>query len=1322
MKVHHIPCGPFANESELSACERLKNKLQGLSSEGYYILLSNIPFAFHAQGRSDEIDLLIISTFGIVVIEVKHWDLNYIKENTVIVESQAERLNNKVKKIAATIRRKFDAGFIEGRFLLTKGDMRLGKDSTKKVYRGITAYGMLDWQELLNINAPKVFDDHIIDGICRILEPQTKVALAGDIRTFGGLTNLELISTANERFHRVYKGIHISRRDKVILNLFDLSATDERNAIEIAKREYETLQRLQKSPFLPRLLDSFQDAQEYPGELYFYSIVDPAVPNIEERIKDSEWTLKQRIDFAIKCIEALQELHQPNDPEIDPILHRNLSPANIKVKTSGQPLFTDLSLTKLPGGTISPCSMSFVGKEQFVAPEILKDGIGVADTRSDIYSLSKSLSILFNNMGTDALPAVELLSKGFAEVPDDRVTLAQLTECFNKLLYDSTQAEPKEAKEPAILPVQYWDEDTEVIFQNQYYKIINRLGTGGIGTTFKVAHVDKKDKYEYGSYVAKVIFNKEDGEASLMAYRKVRPYSSHPHLAVIHEIASEWEDNKFVALMKWIEGIPISDLAGVLKLYADDIGESSFESLVLRWLDDLCNALGYLHQVGLVHGDVSPKNIIVSGGDVILTDYDAVTEIGSKPRIYNPSYCSPLVHQNKIIEPSDDIFALASAFFKILFDKESFRFGEAIKKDRGLNYQDIDVIELPHLVKFLDKAVHPDYSQRFSDGLEARSYLNELMQAERPERELHQSIIEQKQLTPNEIPRLLDILCSYPGALKGNNETRGLDSEFAEMTYVETRLDKALIEEINDRKVNLIILFGNAGDGKTAFLQHLAWQLGLGRHYSSERIWNCTLQSGIKIKANLDGAAAYKGKNATELLDEIFSPFHNCTPPDGLVHLVAINSGPLQAWILDYEEQHGETLLTEQLQAVLDGNTTKLDPKFRFLDLNNRSLVGGIREETQDISTDFLDTLLNKLIGGTEEDLWDSCQTCRANNYCSAWESVQLLRDKGKGLIVRERLYSVLQAVHQRGEIHITAREVRAAISYIFFGTYYCTDLHEIPDLKPGHYYDRAFDPGSHYRQGEVLHELIFLDPSLEAHPKVDRYLLGHKDSENNFSSPHYQGLPLPSARRRAFFEWTREDINKIISDKGYFGLAKGSHLEKFRRLPLTTLEETREICEELCRGIARLEDLPPIAFRTPGVPLRITPRTPTESELWVLKPFERFELEAKFYKTAEGLEKLHTHLELSYQYKDGSLEKLILGAELFHILMELKDGVQLSDAASEDTFANLSIFTQRIVQEDSRQFFAWNPIEEGTLYRIEAIYNNGIQTITCLPVSMDIN
>ena len=90
----------------------------------------------------------------------------------------------------------------------------------------------------------------------------------------------------------------------------------------------------------------------------------------------------------------------------------------------------------------------------------------------------------------------------------------------------------------------------------------------------------------------------------------------------------------------------------------------------------------------------------------------------------------------------------------------------------------------------------------------------------------------------------------------------------------------------------------------------------------------------------------------------------------------------------------------------------------------------------------------------------------------------------------------------------------------------------------------------------------------------------------------------------------------------------------------------------------------------------------------------------------------------LKYKYADGNYEELIIGAELFHILMELKYGIQLSDAASDDTFANLSIFTQRLAHENSREFSAWNPVEEGIVFKIKAELKDDIQKITCVRVT----
>lgn len=62
-------------------------------------------------------------------------------------------------------------------------------------------------------------------------------------------------------------------------------------------------------------------------------------------------------------------------------------------------------------------------------------------------------------------------------------------------------------------------------------------------------------------------------------------------------------------------------------------------------------------------------------------------------------------------------------------------------------------------------------------------------------------------------------LMFYSQADAGNGLTRGLDNELARRTYVPTKLDNDLTDAILANKFRLVILTGNAGDGKTAFIQ-----------------------------------------------------------------------------------------------------------------------------------------------------------------------------------------------------------------------------------------------------------------------------------------------------------------------------------------------------------------------------------------------------------------------------------------------------------------------------------------------------------------------
>jgi len=1292
----HVPCGVPVNASEALAIEKVKSRLQGIP--GPWLLLSNISHSSHSTRLSDEIDQVIIGPPGVFVVEVKHWDTAWMKQNAMIVDNEAERINDKAKRVVGKLKAAFDPGFVAPRFLLTRGGT--GIQAGQRVHkRGVPVFGLNECRDLVDAEGATRLSPAQIERAALLLEPAARAALTGDLRSFAGLINLERMPTPDAPFHRAYRGQHPTRRDKVVLHLYDLSATDEKDAENRARREYEVMQCWQKSPYLPSLLDSFQEAEHYPGELYWFSLVDPAAPTLAERVRDESWSLDDRLRYAREALRALAEFHEPREQGLQRIVHRHITPQTVRVRHNGCPLFTDFSLARLDqASTISLAPTDFGQDSPYVAPEVRQDGLAAADARSDVFALCASLMTLFPGEEPRARETREFLEQGCALNSEGRESLAELAAVLER------NTAPL-ARPTLELPApEYWDEDTVVPFQRAHFKIISRLGGGGIGQTFKVVEVDARSDEVFGSYVAKLIHHQSDAEAALRAYRRARAYTVHPHLSVIHEIAPEWHANRFVALLKWVEGMPLSELTGVLALHAEDLGETSVQDLVLRWLRDLCDALWALHQVGLVHGDVSPRNIIVQGGEVVLTDYDTVTEAGNPVRSRNPLYASHSVEKGTPTRRSDDLFALAASFFHVLFAKKPFDFAGQRIKNRGLNWEGDEGKGLDRVVEFMNRATTPIEGERFEDAHAALSFLRtatvEGAAAAAPTA---------PKLSANTAPRLAELLSAYPGSRHGNSETRGLDSPFATTTYVETRLDDVLRREIEEDQVKLAILFGNAGDGKTAFLQHLLAALGVPDVHSSKRVQERRLADGRRLKVNLDGSAAWQGRSANALLDEFFKPCHDLGFDAAARHprILAINSGKLLEWL----DTQADSPLSEQLYAALfeseDDEQTMIDPRIRLIDLNQRSLVGGIADG--ELRVEFLNALLDRFLGvGQEPGPWLGCATCTAQHRCTAWHSVQTLRDLHTGPRLRARLADVLQASHLRGEVHITARELRAALVFIFFGVHDCSELHAEPEMMPPRYWDQAFAADAPQRQGELLAELARFDPALDSNPLLDRHLL--RDTPHG---PDDISAALASARRRAWFEWDDARYAALQLPPEALPLFGGQHLDRFRRVPLMNEHDRAGLCRDLCLGIARLEDLPEAAFsREAGLPLRIQPRTPTESAFWVVKPWERFRLEARLPHTTEGLEALHTHLLLIYAYAAGGDECLPIGLELFHLLLTLKDGAQLSGAGQEGVFAHLEIFTQRLAQEDARELHGWHPGDEAGVFRVSVEARDGRQIL----------
>ena len=641
MNVTSFACGPFANESERTAFEHLRSRIESSlgASDDRWILLTNLTWSVTHQFQADEIDMIAIGPPGLRVIEVKHWSRRWVDEHPDLVDQEADRVTNKARKIGTTSRKSVpDLGHVDGVILLTRESPGV-RELAGRVVRGVRFCTLKEWREAIDFDAAAVLRAQHVARLGRLLEPKSAVALDGSLRRLAGYVNLERRTPPTQRFHRIYQGVHATRHDKVILHLYDLSASDEAHAETRAKREFETLHRLQLHAWAPRVLDSWQPAPGYAGEMHFFTVTDPLAPSLEKRVTDQSWDTPARLAFGRAALGALGELHGETVDDDTPILHRNLTPGTVLVRHDNTPIFAGFELSRIP----SERSVASAGPPSgewppSTAPEVRAQGLHAADARSDRYALCASLRVLFEHRDDEtSRKALEVLALGMADDPAHRSEPSVLDARLSALLGESPPVSPPP-------PARFWTEDQIVPFRGGHYRVVERLGSGGVGTTFKVVQLDRTRQEELGTYVAKVCHDEEAGRRAVSAYRLARSHLQHQAVSGIFEVASEWRENEFTALMTWVEGSPLRDFVGVLPLLVDDLGETSAEALTLFWLRAMCEALDVLHRNGLIHGDVNPGNLIVSGRDLVLTD---LTSDGR-------GVAEPVVSERLLTQPATD--------------------------------------------------------------------------------------------------------------------------------------------------------------------------------------------------------------------------------------------------------------------------------------------------------------------------------------------------------------------------------------------------------------------------------------------------------------------------------------------------------------------------------------------------------------------------------------------------------------------------------------------------------------------------------------------
>ncbi len=201
------------------------------------------------------------------------------------------------------------------------------------------------------------------------------------------------------------------------------------------------------------------------------------------------------------------------------------------------------------------------------------------------------------------------------------------------------------------------------------YELVDQLGEGGMGIVYK-ARQTSIDRLIAMKMIKKKAASDQAARMKFLSEAAVTGDLDHPNIVPIHDLGDDGRGHLFYA-MKAVKGKPW-----------DEVIEEKSLSENLDILDDVCNAIAFAHDHGVVHRDLKPENVMLGGyGEVLVMDWGlaaAFNDKGKAPRLAaktgvcgTPAYMSPemALGEGKKIGPASDVYLLGAILFEILTHK-----------------------------------------------------------------------------------------------------------------------------------------------------------------------------------------------------------------------------------------------------------------------------------------------------------------------------------------------------------------------------------------------------------------------------------------------------------------------------------------------------------------------------------------------------------------------------------------------------------------------------------------------------------------------------
>lgn len=1145
-----------------------------------------------------------------------------------------------------------------------------------------------------------------------------------------------------------------------------LAPEETKKRENVIRRPIEALSKIGRHPNLLPILafDLDADTNDF-YEVTEWSSFGTLHGYLRHSDRQQQLTLRERLEIAAGVASALEAVHARG------LVHRNVAPESILIGFDRQPRLTDFDRAYIDRSqTVFPQTTHRRRNLAYVPPELADESSYDFESGSDMYSFGVLLFELLTNavpfdnpeaavkakgvpvavpsqLRVGVAPELDVLVKELLRVDDfnARPSAAKSLEVLRGALRGSSAARSAGVKDVQPIPPPAATGKFPVgALLDGVIRVDEELGGGAFSRVYKIYHMDQQR-----TFAMKVLTRPDDADVLLAEYNEVGQYlPRHPNIARLR-----WMSRLAPPL-----GIPyiLSDfVAGeTLESYCDgrkQLALSSVRSLGLKLLDALAalhgdpipiseggvtveasSAYDSGHDRGHVflHRDIKPANVMLElpSGEPKLIDFnisaraDEATGRGGTPRYWAPDRGKPEWR------PDADLFSLGVVLYELVAQRHPF------PEDRPEGGEPYDIRDVcPDLAiskefaGFLLKSVQPHAPDRFGSAREMAKALRavpSLHAPSAPEAPAAKGANGVPGITlepweigkPNYNPYVTRLLTLYSQAKRTNSGTRGLD-EIARFTYVPTRLDTHLTPAIADGKFRLVVVTGNAGDGKTAFLQRVEQyfrnDLGIGVTALENGNGSRWTRDGLSFETNYDGSQDEGDVESDAVLARFLLPFAGDVKA-GLagkeVRLIAINEGRLIDFLDHGTEREQFAGLREQLKRALAAQGTP--STLLVVNLNLRAVAAGGRES-------LVEQQLQRLL---RDEIWASCEGCAFRSRCPLRHNADSMRDAASGRAVRERVRRLFEVVHLRRRAHVTMRDLRSALSWLLVRDTSCDDVAALfarMDKEPAEARDTLVHlayPGAYMandglKRATVDDRLVRLlreaDVGLVDEPRLDRRLDAAPQSavpwmafddrstyQRELLNAWADAAPrsvedaspadVLAARRRVVAMWRRWAYFER-RDSGWAEMLPYRSLELLERVLQARTDADRQkagvvVRDRVVEAISLSEGLRHTSVRGRYLALRVSRIKDPTVRSYRLFPREEFEVRVGGGgRMAEFLESAPDAVELRSVAHRG-VANLRIPLDLLEMLELIRRGYRPSPADLQGLFVNLVIFRNELL------------------------------------------